>query len=123
MWKSIEEKCNCPVITLRQDSGKYPCVLVDASNCIEQMVYHFVDEHHKTKFGFMSGPFEHPDAIKRLNEFKRALANRGIPYDDKLVFEGDFWRKKGKEAANYFTLELDECPEVIICAMITWPMH
>ena len=116
VWKSIEEKCNCPVITLRQDSGKYPCVLVDASNCIEQMVYHFVDEHHKTKFGFMSGPFEHPDAIKRLNEFKRALANRGIPYDDKLVFEGDFWRKKGKEAANYFTLELDECPEVIICA-------
>lgn len=116
VWESIAEKCDCPVVTLRQDSGKYPCVLVDSNHCMEQMVYHFIDEHHFTKFGFMSGPLEHPDSICRLEDFKRALKNRNIPFDDSMVFEGDFWNQKGKEAANYFTMELKECPEAIICA-------
>lgn len=115
-WEMLNEKCQCPVITLRQDSGKYPCVLVDSEHCIEEIVYHFIDEHHTTKFGFMSGPFDHPDAISRLEQFKRALSNRNIDFEDKMVFEGDFWDQKGKEAAEYFTMELDECPEAIICA-------
>lgn len=114
--KSIEEKCQCPVITLRQDTGKHPCVLVDSNHCIEQMVYHFIDEHHFTKFGFMSGPFKHPDSICRLEEFKGALEKRGIPFDASMVFEGDFWNQKGKEAADYFTMELNERPQAIICA-------
>lgn len=116
LWEQLEKRCKCPIITLRQDSGKYPCITVDSSGCIEQLVYHFIDEHNKKKLGFMSGPFCHPDSIKRLDEFKKALANRNIPFDEKMVFEGDFWSKMGKEAADYFTMELDECPEAIICA-------
>lgn len=113
---AIKEKCKCPVVTLRQDTGIYPCVLVEDDHHIEQMVYHFIDEHKKTKFGFLSGPMEHPDSIKRLNQFKRALENRGIAFEDSMVFEGDFWHNKGRGAADYFTLETKECPEVIICA-------
>ena len=65
---------------------------------IEDLVYHFVDEHHKTKIAFMSGPFDHPDTITRLADYKRALANRGIPFDERMVYEGDYWTKKAKEA-------------------------
>ena len=114
--ESIKKSCNCPVVTLRHELDSYPSVLVDHGHCIEDLVYHFVDEHHKTKLGFMSGPLEHPDSIRRLDDFKRALANRGIPFDQKMVYEGDFWSKKAKDAANYFMMELDEPPEAIVCA-------
>ncbi len=112
----LEERCDVPVVTLRHDTGKYPCVLVNQERMIEQLVYHFVDEHHKRRIGFMNGPSDHPDAIVRLQDFKNALKNRGIEFDEKMVFEGDFWYKKAKEAANYFTMELEEMPEAIICA-------
>lgn len=115
-WEYIDNRCQCPVVTLRHDSGKYPCVLVNQKHMIEQLVYHFTDEHHKKRLAFMSGPFEHPDSIERLDDYKRALKNRNIPFDEKMVFEGDFWNAKAKEAADYFTMELDEIPDAVICA-------
>lgn len=114
--ESIRKYCHCPVVTLRQQLDSYPCVLVDHGHCVEDLVYHFVDDHHRTKLAFMSGPKDHPDSIRRLEDFKRALANRGIPFDPKMVYEGDFWREKAKAAAEYFTMELEERPEAIICA-------
>lgn len=116
VWEHINRYATCPVVTLRQDSGEYLCVLVNQDNGIEDIVYHFVDVHKKTRLAFMSGPLDHPDSIKRIEDYKRALKNRGIAYDEKLVFEGDFWTKKAKEAAQYFTMELSERPEAIICA-------
>ncbi len=116
MWDFIDEKCSCPVVTLRRDSGKYPCVCVRQEHSIEQMVYHFVDTHHLRRLAYMSGPFDHPDAQKRLEDYKTALSNRGIEYDERLVFEGDFWKLKTKAAAEYFMMELEEPPEAIICA-------
>lgn len=116
VWESIKKHCQCPVVTLRQRSEQYPCVLVNNGNCIEELVYHFIDEHKITKLGFMSGPLWHPDSIRRLNDFKHALANRDIPFDEKMVFEGDFWTKKAVEAADYFMTQLDERPEAIVCA-------
>lgn len=116
IWESIKKRCSCPVVTLRQAYEDYPCVLVNQQHGIEDLVYHYVDVHKRTRLAFMSGPFEHPDSIKRLENYQTALKNRGIPYDERLVFEGDFWRNKAKEAARYFTMELDELPEAIICA-------
>lgn len=115
-WKYIRNRCSCPVVTLRRDSGEYPCVLVNQTHSIEQLVYHFIDDHNLKRVAFFSGPFEHPDAVKRLDDYKTALENRGIPYDEKLVFEGDFWHGKTKEAANYFMMDLAEAPEAIVCA-------
>lgn len=114
--ESIEKRCQCPVVTLRQSSDKYPCVIVNHGNSIEELVYHFIDEHHMKRLGFMSGPLDHPDSIRRFDDFKRALKNRSIPFDDKLIFEGDFWTKRAKRAAEYFMMELEEPPEAIVCA-------
>lgn len=115
-WEYIKSRCTCPVITLRRDSGEYPCVLVNQKHSIEQIVYHFIDDHKLKRVAFLSGPYDHPDSIKRLNDYKDALANRGISFDEKLVFEGDFWHERTKEAAKYFMMDLEERPEAIVCA-------
>nr|MBP3599115.1 diguanylate cyclase [Eubacterium sp.] len=112
----MKTRCGCPIVTFRHDTGTYPCVLVDPTHTIEELVYHMIDKHHKTRIAFMSGPAEHPDTITRLQDYKIALKNRGIPYEERLVFEGDFWTDKAKDAVRYYTKELEECPEAIICA-------
>ena len=67
---------------------------------IEDLVYHFVDEHHKTKIAFMSGPFDHPDTITRLADYKRALANRGIPFDEQMVYERGLLDKESERSSR-----------------------
>lgn len=116
IWDQIEEKCSCPVVTVRRDSGKYPCVCAEKGHSIEDLVYHFLDEHHFRRIAFMSGPFDHPDSQARLADYKNALANRGIEYDERLVFEGDFWKYRARAAVEYFMTELPEPPEAILCA-------
>lgn len=116
IFKYIEERTKAPVITLRRQWKDYPCVLADNSGSIQKVVQHLVDVHGFSRIAFMSGPEEHPDAQQRLRDYKEGLESCGIPYDDQLVFFGDFWKKKAKAAARYFLTEIQEKPEAIMCA-------
>ncbi len=116
MFGYIKERTNVPVVTLRRPWQDYPCVLAESSGSIQEIVQHFVDVHGFDRIAFMSGPMDHPDAKIRLAQYKEGLESRGISYEEKLVFYGDFWRKRSKEAARYFALELPERPQAVVCA-------
>lgn len=116
MFEYIEKRTKAPVVTLRRQYKDYSCVLSENAGAIRNMVNHFVDIHGFNRIAFMSGPAEHPDAQKRLEDYKEGLADRGIAYQEELVFYGDFWRKRAKQAVRYFTQELPERPQAIICA-------
>lgn len=110
------KKCKGPIVCLRRKFDNYYSVLIDDTYAISKMVHHFADVHHFKRIAFMSGPSNHPDSINRLNCYHRTLEELGLKYDESLVFEGDFWKGKSKEAVHYFTEELEVMPEAIICA-------
>ncbi len=112
----IKERTRKPVVTLRRAWEDYPCILAENKGAIKEIVQHFVDVHHFDRIAFFSGPKDHPDAITRLADYKEGLASRGIDYDEKYVFYGDFWRKLSKEAAQYFITKLPEIPQAVVCA-------
>ncbi len=43
-----------------------------------------------TGIAFMSGPYNHPDAIFRLEKYKEAMAELGLDCPEEYIFEGDF---------------------------------
>ena len=106
---------NIPVISISSHVDGFYNIEFDDEGGLRQMVEHFIDHHHFTKIGFMSGYLTHPDAVKRLEEFRSVMRERGLPEDGVGVFEGDFWYNKGAEAARYF-MSLPERPEAIVCA-------
>lgn len=116
MFQYIKERTKVPVITLRRPWEDYPCVLSKNDGAIRELVQHFVDVHGFDKIAFLSGPKDHPDAIERLNEYKQGLESRNIPYDESLVYYGNFWRDRAKLAARYFAFDLKERPQAIMCA-------
>lgn len=116
IFKYISERTKAPVVTLRRAWEDYPCVLAENSGSIQEIVQHFVDVHGFERIAFMSGPKDHPDAQTRLADYQDGLRSRGLEYDEKMVFYGNFWREFTKEAARYFTMELPERPQAIICA-------
>ncbi len=104
-----------PIVSISsQVEGVYNIDFQD-HNGIRMIIEHFINVHHFTKIGFMSGYLTHPDAQIRLEEFRSVMREHGMPEDGAGIFEGDFWFNKGNEAADYF-LSLPERPEVIVCA-------
>lgn len=116
MFQYIKERTKVPVITLRRPWEEYPCVLSKNNGAICNLVQHFVDVHGFEKIAFLSGPKDHPDAMERLNEYKQGLKSRNIPYDENLVYYGNFWQDRAKLAARYFAFDLKERPQAIMCA-------
>ncbi|MEH7748281.1 LacI family DNA-binding transcriptional regulator [Neobacillus drentensis] len=48
---------------------------------------------------FLNGPTEFSNSLERLKGYQTALMNGGIPYNPKLVFQGNYSRKSGFQVA------------------------
>lgn len=59
-----------------------------------------IEKGHK-KIGFLTGQLHENGVIqKRLGGYKRALSESSIPYDEKIVFEGNVDYESGRKAAS-----------------------
>jgi LacI family transcriptional regulator len=66
--------------------------------------------HGHRRIAHIAGPLRFPDARHRLQGYRDALDDAGIPYDDHLVVEGDFREEGGRAAMERLldrTTEID----------------
>lgn len=115
LWKLVTERCQAPIISIcKKVNGCYN-ILVEDTDAIPTFVRHFHDVHHFDRIAFMSGPYNHPDAIFRLEKYKEAMAELGLDCPEEYIFEGDFWKNCAADAANHF-MNLTNRPQAIVCA-------
>ncbi|MCR4402019.1 MAG: LacI family transcriptional regulator [Firmicutes bacterium] len=123
---------------LRTDDPQYrslseldvPCVLIDvappgdgigfvASDNVlgsKTATEHLISLGHR-KIGMLNGHAHATVSGERLEGYKIALMNAGIPYDPALTFEGDFSSECGAQAAEYFMmLPRDTRPTAVVAA-------
>ncbi len=119
MYESLSEKilkeANCPVVSLRFEDPNFYNVIIDDVSAMEMMVEHLVVEHSMKRVCFMTGRMDMADARRRLSGYRNAMAKHDLLVTDHMIFEGDYWRGKGKEAVDWF-LSGGEYPEAIVCA-------
>ncbi len=111
----VQQRCHCPVVSIREILPGANNLLVDNGKCMEGLIDHFVKEHGMKRICFMSGPEDHWDAAERMECFLRKMKEYGLPVEEHQIFWGDFWKNMGKEACDRF-LAGEEKPEAIICA-------
>lgn len=61
---------------------------------------HLINLGHRS-IGCITGPGNVYSTSERLNGYKQALSEVGIPVQDNLIYEGDFQRESGMEALPY----------------------
>ena len=115
LWKLVTERCQAPIISIRKKVNGCYNILVEDTDAIPTFVRHFHDVHHFDRIAFMSGPYNHPDAISRLEKYKEAMAELGLDCPEEYIFEGDFWKNCAADAANHF-MNLTNRPQAIVCA-------
>lgn len=115
LWKLVTERCQAPIISIRKKVNGCYNILVEDTDAIPAFVRHFHDVHHFDRIAFMSGPYNHPDAISRLEKYKEAMAELGLDCPEEYIFEGNFWRDCALDAAKHF-MSLKKRPQAIVCA-------
>lgn len=111
----VKERCNCPIVSVREIVAGVNNLLVDNRTCMDGIIDHFVKDHGFTRLSFMTGPMEQWFARERLECFLRKMKEYNLPVNEHQYFWGDFWKNKGKEACDWF-LQAEERPQAIICA-------
>ena len=79
-----------------------PSVTVENTEITHQLVEHLIQVHGKRHILFMRGPQHQEDAIRREMGYRSALAANRIPFEEKLVLNGEFERDIAFQALNDF---------------------
>ncbi len=88
--KSFIDNFDIPVLTIEIEVPGYPFLYTEGQTGMKQIIEHLINDHHKTKIGFVNGRLENADALERFNVYKRVLKENGIEYDESRVAYGDF---------------------------------
>ena len=75
---------------------------------------HLINLGHR-RIGIITGWMDMISARQRLEGYKAALAEHGIPYDPSLVYVGDFSQPGGFSGASYF-LEMTTRPTAVFAS-------
>lgn len=82
---------------------------------IEDVTNHLIETHGFTDIHILTGHDFLDASHLRVNGYRKALENHGIPFDENKVFFGDFWMNSGEKLAmRYINGEL-ALPEAVVC--------
>ncbi|WP_195891933.1 catabolite control protein A [Neobacillus dielmonensis] len=108
------EKSPVPIVLAgsMEESEKIPSVNIDYEQAAYDSVKEFIDKGHK-HIAIVMGPVYEPDiSNKKLDGYKRALEEAGVPFNEELVVEGDYTYDSGIEAFDKL-LEAEHKPTAI----------
>ncbi|MCR4789029.1 MAG: GGDEF domain-containing protein [Lachnospiraceae bacterium] len=116
LYEHLQKHAKCPVIYLKSQREGFYSVLFSDKQSIKDITNHFIKEHGFTRIYHMAGRWELQDAHERADGYREAMEEAGLEVTDDMIFFGDYWKNKGKEAADHFLSLSDEYPQAIVCA-------
>lgn len=75
------------------------CIQVDDSAAAHDLTQHLLQHGHR-RIGFLCGGREHVSTHGRLNGYRRALQQAGVPIDEELILEGEYSFDSGVKGAK-----------------------
>lgn len=96
-------KLNIPYILVDRTMRDFGNDAVNLDHCYGGYLAteHLLSLGHR-RIGCFTGPSKLYTSMQRLEGYKRALEKEGIPFDESLVFEGNFTMEHCREALDYF---------------------
>jgi DNA-binding LacI/PurR family transcriptional regulator len=79
-----------------------PSVTVENINITKKLIDHLIRKHNRRRILFLRGPIRQEDSMRREIGYKAALEANGIPFDEKLVLNGEFDRSVASQVMDTF---------------------
>lgn len=94
------------------------CTLItECRTVFRELIKHLVEKHGCKKIAFMSANDTiSEEARERFEAYKEMLVENNLPYDEKLVFDGNFTTGSAETAMSEFKSKEDIPFDAIVCA-------
>ena len=119
--KLIEEIRKCPVpivLTNQYDSingtDNFDCVYVDHTKAVYLATMHVLQKGHRN-IAFLGGPLKEQTSLERLEGYRLALKDQGMPFNDKMIIQSDFSLEGGYQAFEAFMKTKRDVTAVVAC--------
>lgn len=115
VFRKISER-NIPVIITGDEIDGFENVNTNVKNDLYDITNHLIEIHKLRNIHLLTGYEQLPTSHERIEGYRKALEDHGIPFDEKKVFFGDFWYESGRNLVDrYIKKELD-MPQAVVCA-------
>ncbi|MCC3373934.1 LacI family DNA-binding transcriptional regulator [Cohnella sp. REN36] len=102
------------VVDQRFAEPAVPAVVADHIGGSFAAARHLLAAGH-TRIGFLNGSPQYSNSADRDRGYRLALAEAGIEADERVIYEGNYSRKSGYEAAELVARDLDRL-DALMCA-------
>lgn len=94
------------------------CLMLNTSDAddLADMTTHLIEVHGFTEIDLLTGFDNSGVSHRRVEGYRRALAQHGIAFDESHVIFGDFWMPSGKALAESYIDGTRKMPQAVICA-------
>ena len=106
---------NKPCVVINYDQPYFPTVTSDESVHLQLATEHLIREHNCRKLYCIGGYKGDRLSEERILGFKKAMENAGLPYDDRGIFYGDYWRDIPRNRALDIVDGKLDVPDGIVC--------
>ncbi|SFC07548.1 LacI family DNA-binding transcriptional regulator [Butyrivibrio sp. YAB3001] len=99
--KTFNKGYDIPVVMCYaySESKEIPSVVIDDEKGAHDIVSYLIEHGHK-RIGFVGGRIDNIHTAQRLMGYQRALFEKGILVDPKLIYYGDWSRESGYDGAK-----------------------
>jgi DNA-binding LacI/PurR family transcriptional regulator len=102
----LHQQLTIPIVVINRDLPEqlFHSVSFQQEDAIKLMMSHLLDNGHR-QIACITGHMMNPTGIARLNGYKHSLARIGVPFNEKLVKNGDYDMKSGYQSCRAFIQE------------------
>ncbi|MBR3039656.1 MAG: GGDEF domain-containing protein [Lachnospiraceae bacterium] len=112
---SKAKKAGVPVVVVDGEYEGTTRVNFDYEAGFEQITRHIIEDHHAKHPHMMAGLRDNVFSDRRIDIFKKVLAENNIAFNDTMLSYGDFWADPTRTAMEEI-IKRDTLPDAIICA-------
>lgn len=108
---NLAENHNIAMCLERLDNCKVLTVTIDNVKAGKDAVSYLINKGRK-RIGMITTKLRSQSSVDREEGYRQALAENGIPYDESLVYYGDYAAESGTRGCEYL-MSLDNPPDAI----------
>ncbi len=111
----VHEEFDGPVVCVDAESKYFYSFWTDGYPAVYATVSHFIEVHGYKDIAYLTGRKSHVHSQRRLEAYKDAMKDHGLPVREDRIFYGDFWYYSGTNCAEDI-IRHGDIPEAMICA-------
>ena len=114
VYKTLQEKCHCPVLDVTLESSVFPTIRQDNLSPTVDLVEHLIQVHGYTRIAYLGNSFEAKFSDIRRNYYKEGLTKHGITFCEEYCMDADYSDASIRKALETL-VNLPQKPQAIVC--------